>query len=134
MPCGIIMTILVARNYSMDDRDDISLRNTLVNIKNYLEGNGFKCPRPTEPVNEDLFADTSKTDKDYFSNALNSLINSVNRAISATTEREACEELEKHFGNRFPSHLTKVVINVPKEDLSALRRTAEKSQPWSSKN
>ena len=33
MPCGIIMTILATENYYEDTRDDVSLKNTLINIQ-----------------------------------------------------------------------------------------------------
>ena len=136
MPCGIIMTILVANNFAINDSDDIAMRDTLVNIKNYLLGNGFQCPRPTSPIGEDLFASTSEKDKLYFMNALNGLILSANNAISALNEKDACKEWEKHFGTRFPCHLAKetpaTIIKEP--NLDSLRRTASVSTPWSPKN
>lgn len=136
MPCGIIMTILVANNFVINDSDDIAMRNTLVNIKNYLLENNFKCPRPTSPVGEDLFESTNQKDKDYFMNALNGLIFSANKAIDASNEKDACFEWEKHFGSRFPCHLAKgtppVVKNEP--SLESLRRTAAVSTPWSPKS
>lgn len=132
MPCGIIMTILVANNFAVNERDDIAFRDTLVNVRNYLNSNGIKCPRPTSPVGEDLFASTSENDKLFFMKALNSLILSANNAISATNEKDACKEWEKHFGGRFPCHLAKensTVNNHP--NLDALKRTAAVSTPWS---
>jgi len=132
MPCGIVMTILVANNFVEDMRDDIALRDTLVNIKTYLNANGFKCPRPTSPVNEDLFAGTSEAQKQYFMNSLNSFINSANHAINGSTEKDSCKEWEKHFGGRFPCQLAKEAPVVHKEpNLSALRKTAAASTPWS---
>jgi hypothetical protein len=107
MPCGIIMTILVANNFAVNDRDDIAFRDTLINVKNYLNGNGFTCPRPTEPFGEDLFASTTETEKKYFMDALNLLIQSANSAILNANEKEASKEWEKHFGSRFPTHLAK---------------------------
>lgn len=136
MPCGIIMTILVANNFAVDASDDIALRDTLVNIKNYLVGNGFQCPRPTSPKGEDLFASTSQKDKANFMNALSGLILSANNAINAVNEKEACKEWEKHFGSRFPCHLAKETpVSVKKEpNLESLKRTASVSTPWSPKN
>jgi hypothetical protein len=133
MPCGIIMTILTAENFAVDERDDIAFRDTLIGVRNYLNQNGFKCPRPTSPLGEDLFAETSPTQKDYFMNALNGLIASANRAIDADNEKDACKEWEKHFGTRFPCHLAK---DNPKEtvkrepNIESLRRTAAVAQPW----
>jgi hypothetical protein len=136
MPCGIVMTILVANNFAVNDSDDIALRDTLVNIKNYLLSNGFQCPRPTSPLGEDLFASTIQKDKDYFMNALNGLILSANNAVNATNEKDACKEWEKHFGSRFPCHLAKEAPSVVTREpnLESLKRTAAVSTPWSPKN
>jgi hypothetical protein len=136
MPCGIVMTILVANNFAVDSSDDIALRDTLVNIRSYLLGNGFQCPRPTSPLGEDLFASTSQKDKDYFMIALNGLIISANNAVNAINEKDACKEWEKHFGSRFPCHLAKgsAPIFTREPDLDSLKRTAAVSTPWSPKN
>lgn len=136
MPCGIIMTILVANNFAVNDSDDLALRDTLVNIKNYLIANGFQCPRPTSPIGEDLFASTSQKDKDYFMTALNSLIISANNAINTINEKEACKEWEKHLGSRFPCHLAKETPSIVKREpnLESLKRTAAVSTPWSPSN
>lgn len=136
MPCGIIMTILVANNFAIYERDDIAFRDTLVSIKSYLNLNGIKCPRPTSPVGENLLASTTEPHKQYFMNALNALIQSANSAIDAANEKDACKEWQKHFGGRFPCHLVKEadqsqVKNEP--NLSALKRTAEVNVPWSPK-
>ncbi len=136
MPCGIIMTILTADNFAVDDRDDIALRDTLIGIRNYLNRNGFKCPRPTSPIGEDLFAETSQTQKDYFMNSLNALIASANRAIDSENEKDACKEWEKYFGNRFPCHLAKEAsqpIVTKQPNLDALKSTVV-HKPWSPRN
>jgi hypothetical protein len=137
MPCGIVMTILVANNFAVNDRDDIAFRDTLINIRKYLLFNGVKCPRPTTPVGEDLLASTIEKDKKYFMNALNVLIEAANSAILTVSEKDACREWEKHFGTRFPCHLAKdnVLPSVKKEpNLDALKRTAAISTPWCPKN
>ncbi len=134
MPSGIIMTILIGENFAVNDRDDLAFRDTLLKVRKYLISNGIKCPRPTTPVGEDLFAGKSESEKQYFMNALNSLIQSANSAIEAYNDKEACKEWEKHFGSRFPCHLAKENITplIKKEpDLDALKRTAAVSTPWS---
>ena len=136
MPCGIIMTILVANNFTTDERDDIAFRDTLINVRNYLNKNGFTCPRPTSPTGEDLFASTSEADKTYFMNALSSLIQSATNATKAINEKEACKEWEKHFGSRFPCHLATDTPTVVKAapNIEALKRTVETNRPWLPKN
>ena len=133
MPCGIIMTILVAENFAVDDRDDIAFRDTLIGVRNYLHRNGFKCPRPTAPEGEDLFSSTSQEGKDHFMKALDALIESAVNAVNAISEKDACKEWEKHLGNRFPCHLAKedpkpTVKREP--NIEALKRTAAVAQPW----
>jgi len=134
MPSGIIMTILIGENFAVNDRDDLAFRDTLLKVRKYLISNGIKCPRPTTPVGEDLFVGKSESEKQYFMNALNSLIQSANSAIETYNDKEACKEWEKHFGSRFPCHLAKDNITplIKKEpDLDALKRTAAVSTPWS---
>ena len=101
MPPGIIMTILAAENYIEDERDDISLKNTLVKIKDYLTRNGFKCPRPSTPIGEDLFKNYSDAKKEYFKNALDSFIESAKKAIDQSNQKESSNEWRKHLGGRF---------------------------------
>ena len=107
MPCGIIMSILAANNYVPNDRDDISLRDTLVNIKAELDSNGCKCFRPTPKKGEDLFASTSMEEKQYFLSALDSFISSANQAIANPNAKESCLKWQKHLGNRFSCSLVK---------------------------
>jgi len=131
MPCGIIMTILATENYSEDTNDDVSFKNTLINIRTKLQKNGIKCYRPTTPTNEDLFASTSDTKKQYFMSALNSLITSAEKAIAEPNEKEACTEWQKHLGGRFSCHLAKDISVSTAPNLAALKRTAAVSTPWS---
>jgi hypothetical protein len=107
MPCGIIMSILAANNYVSNDRDDVSLRDTLVNIKAELDSNGCKCFRPTPKKGEDLFDTTSIEDKQYFLSALDSFITSANQAIANPNAKESCLKWQKHFGTRFPCSTAK---------------------------
>lgn len=133
MPCGIIMTILVAENFAIDTRDDIAFKVTLEKIKQYLLNNGIKCLRPTSPKGEDLLASTNKESKEYFMTALDNLIVSANRALNAPNEKEACKEWAKHFGSRFPCHLAKengVPTILKSPNIESLKRTAAVSTPW----
>lgn len=136
MPCGIILTILVGENFAVNVRDDIAFRDTLINIRNYLSRNDFKCPRPTTPAGEDLFSLTSVTDKEYFIKALNNLIESANKAIDSENEKDACKEWEKHLGSRFPCNLSKdnsksIIKRQP--DIESLKSTVV-HKPWLQKN
>lgn len=107
LPSGLIFTILAANNISLHDRDDVALYQTLVNIKNSLDG-WFVCYRPTTPKGEDLLANYSKTNKDYFLGQLGSFIESAEKALSdKTNQKDACKAWQRHFGYRFPCDLSK---------------------------
>lgn len=105
MPPGIVLTILAAENYIENDRDDVCMKETLVGIREYLNGNGFKCPRPTTPKNEDLFANYSETKKKYFMDRLETLITSATFALELDNQKEACLKWQRHLGDRFPCSL-----------------------------
>lgn len=114
MPCGIIMTILAAKNFFPNDRDDIALKNTLVKIKEDLDQNNFTCYRPTPKRDEDLFAKTSPEEKEFFKKSLISFIESAEQAIEHPNQKDACSKWQKHLGNRFPCHLAKDEIDYAK--------------------
>lgn len=109
MPPGVVMTILagVNSNFVPDNRDDVSLRATLVNIQKWLIGNGFKCPRPTTPKGDDLFAGYSVDRKANFRKALESFVASANQALESANPKEACQKWQKHLGPKFPCHMAK---------------------------
>ncbi len=106
LPSGLIFSILAANNISHHDRDDMAFYKTLVNIKRSLDRN-FVCDRPTTPAFENLLADYSKTNKDYFLKQLGSFIQSAEEALDEkTNQRDACRAWQQHFGaERFPCDL-----------------------------
>lgn len=109
MPCGIIMTILAANHYSPHQRDDIAFKETLVNIQAELQKD-FKCLRPTTPEGEDLLKEYKN--KEAFMKYLGYFIENVKKALEEENEKKACEYWQKCFGERFPCHLAKDVINL----------------------
>ena len=119
MPPGIIMTILAGYNYKSNERDDISLKETLISIQSYLKNNGFKCPRPTSPKDEDLFKSYTPEQKDFFLNELDDFITSAKQAIEMENQKSACRKWQKHLGDRFPCFLAKDEIEGSKAYASA---------------
>ena len=119
MPPGVVMTILAGSdsNFVENERDDVSLRNTLVNIQHWLRVNGFTCPRPTTPEGEDLFKGYSQTKKQYFENKLDAFIISADQALNNPNQKDACHKWQKHLGDRFPCELAKDEIEGAKEYL-----------------
>ncbi|MEH2374126.1 nucleotide-binding domain-containing protein [Nostoc sp.] len=103
LPSGLIFSILAANNIVFDERDDIALYKTLLNIKSSLK-RSFVCYRPTIPADENLLEDYSKTNKDYFLEQLGSFIQSAEKALDEkTSQKDACKAWQRHFGeDRFP--------------------------------
>lgn len=126
MPCGLVMTILVANNYYEHERDDIALKETLVLIHAVLR-KSFRCERPTTPVGENLLA--SFKNKDAFMNYLGQFIENAKQALLETDPQKACKHWQKSLGDRFPCQ---VVASAPKviTSTSALAAGASSSRPW----
>lgn len=125
MPCGLIMTILAANNYYEHDRDDISLKETLVLIQAALK-KSFTCERPTTPVGEDLLA--SFKNKDAFLRYLDQFIENAKQALLENDPQKACKHWQKSLGDRFPCP-TEPVKPKP-TTTSALATGAYGSKPW----
>jgi len=107
LPSGLIFSILAANNISHEDRDDMAFYQTLLSIKNSLD-TSFVCYRPTTPAFENLLADYSKTNKDYFLKQLDSFIQSAEKALhEKTSQLDACKAWQRQFGaKRFPCNLS----------------------------
>jgi len=103
LPSGLVFSILAVNNISFDERDDIALYQTLLNIKNSLESS-FTCYRPTIPFNENLLEKYSQTNKKYFLGQLDSFIRSSQKALDEKTNlKDACKAWQLQFSEeRFP--------------------------------
>jgi|SRR5690554_446561 len=107
-PSGMIFTILASNNFVKDERDDISLLETLKAIQKEIDDTRFdyayyECYRPTIDENENLLDKYSaQTTKENFLNALDSFIKSGDQAIELESKKDACAKWQKHLGDRFP--------------------------------
>ncbi|WP_417431681.1 CBASS cGAMP synthase [Halpernia sp.] len=107
-PSGMVFTILASNSYVEDNRDDVSLLETLKAIQKEIDDTRFnysyyECYRPTVDETENLLDKYSaKTTKDNFLNALDSLIESGAQAIELKSKKDACSKWQKHLGDRFP--------------------------------
>ncbi|MBI2281075.1 MAG: hypothetical protein HYU68_10365 [Bacteroidetes bacterium] len=100
MPSGLIMTILITENVVYrDGRDDIALKETLINIQSKLLAE-FVCKRPTTPKGENLLK--NYTQKDYFMKCLDDFINDSKKALQEKNFRKSTELWRKHLSERFP--------------------------------
>jgi len=105
MPSGLVMTILASNNIDNNERDDIALKNTLINIQNKIDEdyNGiFECFVPVTPK-DDLFTDYDDTRKNNFLTNLTSFIKDAEKAIDEEKNQLAASKLwRKYFGEKFP--------------------------------
>jgi len=108
LPSGLVLTILASNNFYLDNRDDVSLIETLKNIKNKIDDRSniwgsYVCYRPTINTSENLLDKySSQTTKNNFLNALDSFIKSGEQALEMKSRKDACAKWQKHLGDRFP--------------------------------
>ncbi|MEC4076170.1 CBASS cGAMP synthase [Myroides odoratimimus] len=101
MPSGLALTILAtnAKNrIVLNERDDISLRDILKEIKRDLT-NKFECIVPAVPKDDLL---DSYVNKDKFLDCLDRFIEDADRALFESNHRESSKAWRKHLGDRFP--------------------------------
>ncbi|NLU92646.1 cyclic GMP-AMP synthase DncV-like nucleotidyltransferase [Chitinophaga sp. Ak27] len=132
MPCGLIMTILVANHYYPHDRDDVSLKETLVLIESALRKD-FKCLRPTSPQGEDLLANYKN--KEAFMRYLQFFIDNAKKALAEDNPTIACDHWQKSLGKRFRCHEVPLSKDAPySKPSSSLAAGAITSKPYSRTN
>lgn len=128
MPCGLIMTILATNHYSAHERDDIALKETLVNIEDQL-AKKFDCQRPTTPVGENLF--DGYENKDAFLKYLRGFIENAKGALLEPDADAACVHWQKSLGDRFKCLSKQHTTNVsPSSATAGLAIGASSSKPW----
>lgn len=103
MPSGLAMTILASNakeKIVLNDRDDITLRDILKEIKKALDVK-FECIVPAVP-NDDLFADYDTARKNNFLTALSDFIEDADKALKEVNQLKASRLWRRHLGDRFP--------------------------------
>lgn len=101
MPCGLAMTILAMNNHAPHDRDDVSLKNTLIEIERILKYR-FQCIVPATP-HDDIFKAYSEIRKTNFMNNLSAFIADAKKAVDDEKNKQTASLLwRKHLGDRFP--------------------------------
>jgi len=129
MPSGLCMTILCVSNMNYDDRDDISLYETLKNIeKSLLES--WSCQMPTWPF-ENLFEKYDPNFEENFLKSISNFIKDAEEALETGDKEKASNLWRKHLGERFPKYETKENNDSSSNDRkAALFGVAYKSKPW----
>lgn len=129
MPSGLAMTILAANakdKIVLNDRDDITLKDILKEIKKTLEIK-FECIVPAVP-NDDLFANYDDKRRNNFLNALSDFIDDAEKALKEENQLQASKLWRKHLGSRFPLGEDKKEATGSR--ASAAAAGAATSNPW----
>lgn len=128
MPSGLAMTILTSNaleNIILNERDDISLKDVLSEIKKALESK-FECIVPVTPK-DNLFEHYDDTRQNNFMTALKNFIDDADKAFREDNQLKASKLWQKHLGDRFPD-------GEDKKEESTLRLSvaagASTSNPW----
>ncbi|MBS1532578.1 MAG: hypothetical protein JSU01_19900 [Bacteroidetes bacterium] len=130
MPSGLAMTILAANakdRIVLNDRDDITLRDILKEIKKELDRD-FKCIVPAVPK-DDLFAGYDETRKNNFLGALKEFIDDADAALREENQLTASKLWKKHLGSRFPEGKDEKQQNNSRV-AAAVAAGAVRSNPW----
>ena len=132
MPSGLAMTILASNaknNIVLNNRDDITLKDILKEIKKALDAN-FECIVPAIP-NDDLFADYNETRKNNFLTALTNFTEDAEKALKEENQLTSSKLWKKHLGNRFPEGEDKK-DESKSQHAAAIAAGAARSNPWAS--
>ncbi len=130
MPSGLAMSILASNAKNkivLNNRDDITLKDILKEIKNALDVK-FECIVPSVPY-DDLFSEYNEERKNSFLTTLNDFIQDAEKALREGNQLAASKLWRKHLGGRFPE-------GEDKKDeynsvyAAAVTAGAIKSNPW----
>ncbi|PKK36813.1 hypothetical protein BWI96_10610 [Siphonobacter sp. SORGH_AS_0500] len=130
MPSGLAMTILISNakeRIVLNERDDITLRDLLKEIKRALDRE-FKCIVPAIP-NDDLFANYSDARKNNFLRSLDEFIADADAAIREENQFKASKLWRRHLGSRFPEGKDEKQ-QVNSRAAAAAAAGAITSNPW----
>lgn len=128
MPSGLAMTILASnakKKIVYNTRDDITLRDTLKEIKKALDSS-FECIVPVTPK-DNLFANYDESRKNRFLDALDDFIEDADKALKEPNQLKASKLWRKHLGDRFPLGED---INEDKAAFASIIVGAKPSNPW----
>lgn len=100
MPSGIALSVWAAKYHSENDRDDISLHETLKNISDSFFLGVVSCTNPATP-GDDLTSKLDVSQKDKFKAELKSLIADAGTALNSKNQLEASKLWIGHLGKKF---------------------------------
>lgn len=124
MPSGLAMTILAMKNIQTDDKDDVSMKFTLIEIEKTLKKK-FECIVPATPK-DDIFADYDETRKKNFMDNLSSFITDAKKAVDEEKNQLKASKLwQKYLGDRFPDGEDKNEENANAKSVAAVAGTSK---------
>jgi len=124
MPSGLAMTILAMDNFITDDRDDVSMKFTLIEIEKTLKKK-FECIVPATPK-DNIFAAYDNTKKQNFLGNLANFITDSKKAVDEENNHLKASKLwQKHLGNRFPDGENKDEENVKAKSVAVVAGTSK---------
>ena len=100
MPNGLSMTILAMKYLQKNERDDVALKFTLIEIERQLKRD-FKCTMPTTPF-DNLFGEYDEKRKKNFMDNLAAFIIDAKAAVDVEKNQLKASRLwQKHFGKTY---------------------------------
>lgn len=130
MPSGLAMSILASNakdKIVLNDRDDITLRDILKEIKKALDTK-FECIVPVVP-NDNLFENYDEARRKHFLSALADFISDADSTLKEENELKASKLWRKHLGTRFPEGKDETKQNASRFAAS-IATGAATSNPW----
>lgn len=129
MPSGLAMTILAMNNHISHDRDDVALKNTLIQIERSLKSS-FECIVPATPY-DDIFAEYDPLRKTNFLNNLALFITDATKAVDEERNTLIASELwRKHLGDRFPLAPDEDEQKVSKDKITPIIGSSKPYAEW----
>ena len=96
MPNGLSMTVLTMNHLQKNDKDDVSMKFTLISIENELKKE-FKCVMPTTPY-DNLFGDYNET---FMDNLASFIADSKTAVDEEKNQLKASRLWQKHLGKMY---------------------------------
>lgn len=118
MPSGLILTVLAAQNFHTDDRDDVSLADTVKSISGSVHP--VFCVYNPVDSDEELTARLTNEQNLRFQEAISDLTYDGAKAVDIDDRNEASKIWRKQLGDRFP------VIEKDADKIEQKQRDAAK--------
>lgn len=99
MPSGMILTVLAAKNFKPNLRDDIAFIETVAEFYDLI-GWSFSIKKPTEPFNNLAYL-MSDAEDGNFMDRLDKLVEIGKKAVESSGRRQSLEYWNRIFGKQF---------------------------------